>query len=132
MDWVLLTAEQVIRLHDRIIGPQELQGLAAGKSLESALARVENRLYYALDIEDVYVLAACTAQAVAVAHAFNDANKRTAAVTLGAVLRLNRGNGALVDVGLGDKLIQMVTGELDELDLARWLRTLPQRTPSSD
>jgi len=38
------TVAQVIALHDRVLNPGELPGLALDKSLEAALSRVENRL----------------------------------------------------------------------------------------
>ncbi len=60
-----------------MLNPGELTGRARDKSLEGALARVDNRLAYGL-IVDVFDLAAATAVAIAQGHCFNDANKRTA------------------------------------------------------
>ena len=65
--YIILSAEQVIALHDGIIGSHELQGLAKDKSLEAVLDRVHNRLKYGF-ITDVFDLAACYATFVAKGH----------------------------------------------------------------
>ncbi len=72
-----LTADQVVRIHERVIQPNELQGMAHNKSIEAVLGRIENRLAYGL-IGDAFGLAASYACYIAVGHCFHDANKRTA------------------------------------------------------
>ena len=57
MSFLLLTEEDVDALHDLVLNPGELPGRARDKSLDSALARVENRLAYGM-IGDVFDLAA--------------------------------------------------------------------------
>ncbi|MCY3625571.1 MAG: hypothetical protein OXH82_05460 [Candidatus Dadabacteria bacterium] len=42
-------------MHEQVVGPDELQGMALNKSIESVLARVENRVAYEM-IEDVFDL----------------------------------------------------------------------------
>lgn len=39
-----LSLEKVIAMHEQVVGPDELQGMALNKSIESVLARVENRV----------------------------------------------------------------------------------------
>ena len=116
-----LTAQQITRIHDSVIHPHELQGEAPDKSIIAAIGRVENRLAYGL-INDVFALAAC--YAIAVAHAFNDANKRTAFAAMDTLLALN---GIELDYGnpeqAGGMIIKVVLGEVDELGLAEWLRS---------
>ena len=63
MTYLLLDAELVEGIHDKVLNPGELPGLALDKSLEGALGRVDNRLYYGM-IEDIFDLAAAYAQAV--------------------------------------------------------------------
>ena len=53
MSFLLLTPAQVETLHDLIFNPGELPGRAQDKSLDGALARVDNRLVYGM-IEDVF------------------------------------------------------------------------------
>ena len=57
MSYLLLSVEQIETLHDLVLNPVELPGKALNKSLEGALARVDNRLVYGM-IEDVFDLAA--------------------------------------------------------------------------
>ena len=121
MTFVLLTVDQVIAIHDHVLDDHELQGMAGGKYLDGALARVENRLSYGL-IEDVFALGASYAAAVSQAHCFNDGNKRTAFQVMDLVLDLN-GVPMVWDTELvGQKIIALAQSTLDETDLADWLR----------
>ena len=88
MTYVLLSPDLVVKIHDSALNPGELAGMALDKSLEGALARVDNRLVYGM-IEDVFDLAAAYCVAVATGHVFNDANKRTAHLVLDICLDLN-------------------------------------------
>jgi death-on-curing protein len=124
MSYTLLSVEQVVMVHDQILGPNELQGTAGGKFLDGALARVENRLSYGL-IDDVYALAAAYAAAVSQAHCFNDGNKRTAFQVMDLVLDLNGVRVAWDTEAVGDKIIELAQSRLDETALADWLRRQP-------
>ena len=118
---ILLTPGLVDAIHDAVLNPGELRGRAGDKSLDAALARVENRLAYGL-IGDVFDLAAAYAAAISQGHCFNDGNKRTAFRAMFAVLRLN-GVGMEFDaVETGEKIIALAQRKLDEADLALWLR----------
>ena len=119
--FVVVNVEQVIALHDGIIGSKELQGLAKDKSLEALLDRVHNRLRYGF-ITDVCDLAACYATFIAKGHCFNDANKRTAATTLYFVLVINGVDADFSDLGLAQWIIDVATDQKSEIDLAAWLR----------
>jgi death-on-curing protein len=121
---ISLTAVQVIVIHDDIIEPHELQGLAPERSIEAAIDRIDNRIAYGL-IADVYQLAACYAIFIAKALAFNDANKRTAFAALDTVLALNGIELVFDPEAAGEMIIKVVTDHADENDLAAWLRTLP-------
>ena len=121
MTFVLLTVDQVIAIHDHVLDDHELQGMAGGKYLDGALARVENRLSYGL-IEDVFALAASYAAAVSQAHCFNDGNKRTAFQVMDLVLDLNGVPMVWDTEVVGQKMIALAQSTLDETDLADWLR----------
>jgi death-on-curing protein len=118
----LLSAAHVIYIHRTVIKSNELQGQAPDKSVEAVVERVLNRVRYG-QIQDVFELAACYAAFIAVAHAFNDANKRTAFATMDTILALN---GIELDYGnpthAGDMIIKIVLGEINEQELAVWLR----------
>ena len=121
MSFILLTVDHIIAIHDEVLEPNELQGMAGDKSLEGALSRVDNRLKYGL-IEDIYSLAASYAAAVSQAHCFNDGNKRTAFQVMDIILDLN-GVNTIWDVEeVGQKIVLLSQSKLDEADLAQWLR----------
>lgn len=122
MSFLLLSADQVVQIHDLILNPGELPGLARDKSLDGALARVENRLAYGM-IADVFDLAAGYAAAISQGHCFNDGNKRTAFRSMQMVLAAN--GATLPDApveDIGNRIIRLAQGHIDPADLAAWLR----------
>ena len=121
MSFLLLSVDHIIVIHDEVLEPNELQGMAGDKSLEGALSRVENRLNYGL-IEDIYSLAASYAAAVSQAHCFNDGNKRTAFQVMDLILDLNGINAIWNVEEVGQKIVLLSQSKLDEADLAIWLR----------
>lgn len=120
--FVVIDVENVIVIHDAVIGEGELQGLAMNKSLESALERVHNRLQYGF-ISDAFDLAACYAVFLAKAHCFNDANKRTAAAVLFFILSANGVEIHFPGFALGDWIIETASDKKSETELAQWLRS---------
>lgn len=121
-----LSAADVVAIHDAVIRPNELQGLAQNKSIDAIVGRIENRLAYGL-ISDSYELAASYACCIAVGHAFHDANKRTAFAAMDVCLTLN---GIELDFDatpdearIGDLIIRAAQGIVDELELADWLKS---------
>lgn len=124
MTFALLSVDLVIDIHDSVLNPGELTGLALDKSLSGALARVENRLAYGM-ISDAYELAAAYAVAVAQGHCFNDANKRTAFRTMEVALAFNGIQITWTATEIGPVIIRAAQGLLDEGELAHWLRTHP-------
>lgn len=121
MNWVLLTPAHVEVIHDEVLNPGELQGRARDKSLEAALARVDNRIAYGM-IFDIYDLAAAYALAVARGHCFNDENKRSAFRVMNAALALNGLQITWDTTQVGQTIIRCAQGLLEEPDLADWLR----------
>ena len=121
MSYLLLTAQQVEMLHDHVLNPGELPGRARDKSLEGALARVDNRLAYGM-IVDVFDLAAAYAAAVAQGHCFNDGNKRTAYRTMLVCLALNNVAITHETQEIGDLIIALAQRRIDDATLADWLR----------
>lgn len=121
MSFLLLTVEQVETLHDLVLNPGELPGRARDKSLDGALACVDNRILYGM-IEDVFDLAAAYAEAIAQGHCFNDANKRTAYRAMIVCLKLN---GVLLThdtEDTGQQIIRLAQGQIDAGAMADWLR----------
>ncbi|GGL51057.1 type II toxin-antitoxin system death-on-curing family toxin [Wenxinia marina] len=121
MTWRLLSAEVVEAIHDAVLNESELPGRARDESLESALARVDNRLAYGM-IGDVFDLAAAYADAIARGHFFNDANKRAAYEAAVVVLELNGTALQLDTADIGPRIVALAQGALDPDDLAARLR----------
>lgn len=121
MSFILLSEAVVDHIHDTVLNPGELTGRAVDKSLERTLSRVDNRLAYGM-IEDVFELAATYALVIAQGQCFNDANKRTAFRSMQVWLHLNGVHLRYPALETGDLIIRAAQGQLDEADLARWLR----------
>ena len=116
-----LAAEAVIAIHDDVLNPGELRGMAGDKSIHGALSRVDNRIAYGM-IEDVFDLAAAYAEAVSQGHCFNDGNKRTAFYAMLTVLRMNGETTPFDTKDVGDRIVLLAQRKLDAADLASWLR----------
>jgi len=117
-----LSAQDVVRIHEFVIQEHELQGMAGDKSVDAVIARVENRIHYGM-IADIYELAACYATYIAVGHVFNDANKRTAYAAMKVCLHMNGITTKLgTDEAVGNMIIRAAQQQVDEKDLAQWLR----------
>lgn len=121
MTFRLVDAAIIEMIHDQVLNPGELPGRALDKSLEDALARVENRLAYGM-IGDAFDLAATYAVVIAQGHCFNDGNKRTAFRTMQIVLELNDLVLGYAATETGNQIIRAAQGRQDEGDLATWLR----------
>lgn len=122
MSFRRLSPELVIAIHDAILNPGELQGLALDKSMDGALARVENRLAYGM-IGDAFDLAAAYAEVVSQGHCFNDGKKRTAYEVLVVCLELNGHTTRWQPEDIGQTIITLAQGRMSAPDLAAWLRT---------
>ncbi|UWR34406.1 type II toxin-antitoxin system death-on-curing family toxin [Sulfitobacter sp. W027] len=120
MTYVLLNAGLVETIHDAVLNPGELAGRALDKSLDGALARVDNRLVYGM-IENIFDLAAAYCVAVATGHVFNDANKRTAYKTMIVCLHLNGIRITHETIEAGDLIREVAQRRIDEDTLADWL-----------
>ncbi len=121
MNFRMLSAELVDSIHDEVLNPGELPGRARDKSLDGALARIDNRLAYGL-LQDIYDLAAAYAVVIATGHCFNDGNKRTAFRAMQLALHLNQVEIPWDSEEIGPLIIRAAQGLLDEEDLAAWLR----------
>ncbi|QLQ18959.1 MAG: type II toxin-antitoxin system death-on-curing family toxin [Exiguobacterium profundum] len=115
-----LTADLVMDIHDEVLNPAELRGLAYNKSLDGRW-RAENRLAYGL-IADVFDLAAAYAIAVSQGHCFNDGNKRTAFRCMMVCLEANGIDTAFDTEATGQAIIRAAQRLMDEGELAEWLR----------
>lgn len=118
---ILLTTEVVLAIHDRVLNPGELRGMAGDKSLDGALGRVENRVAYGV-VEEPIGLAVAYAEAIAQGHCFADGNKRTAYEAMVVALELNGFTLAFDPADVGGRIVLLAQRKLDAGDLASWLR----------
>ena len=96
------------------------RGLRNEGLLESALARPQNAYAYKPD-STTAELAACYGFGLAKNHAFVDGNKRAAFLSIGLFLAIN-GYGLHADqVDAIQTIFAVVSGEVDEEDLASWI-----------
>lgn len=120
---IWLGIELIERLHDRQLaehgGPA---GVRDRGMLESALGRAQQKfLYGGIDV-DLPGLAAAYAFGLARNHPFVDGNKRTAAVACELFLELNGYLLVASDEDLYPVFVALAASELEEDQLAQWLR----------
>jgi death on curing protein len=114
---------------DAVINHNRLEAEATGERhlvrdrglLESALARPRN--FFGFGEEDIVVLAVVLMAGIARAHAFEQANKRTALEAMWHCLRLNGYDLAIEDMtGWAEEIIALVEHRSTEDDFARAIR----------
>ena len=119
--WIKLSVQDVVDLHADVLNPKELEGFARDKSLEGALGRVDAFIQYG-SVQDIFDLASAYAIAVSQGHVFNDGNKRTAFATMDMCFVLNGFVFKWDKKEIGDIIIKVAQGHMDETELATWLR----------
>ena len=119
--WINLRV--VKAFHDRQINEHGgLAGLRDEGLLLSALLRPENAYHYSDPKPDVAELAAAYGFGLAKNHLFNDANKRTALITMRLFLKLNGYDLVASPEDKYKTIIRVAAGEISEYELALWIR----------
>lgn len=115
-----ISVEFVVEVHDQILLETRVgrAGLDRGK-LEGALGRIDQHIYYN-QVDDVFVLGAWYAIAIAKGHAFVDANKRTGLAVMLTYLEI-QGITIGHDTGLDDVMVDVVESTLPAELLAQAL-----------
>jgi death-on-curing protein len=123
----LLNLERVIEIHDNILKHYKgLPGLAGDKSLESALARIQHHLDYE-QISEIFEIAAMYGIALAQGHVFNDANKRTALISMKVFLEIN-GYELLASNAKAEEIVIEIAKKSISLDeLSIWIKRYTKR-----
>lgn len=122
-----LTVEAVVAIHDDVLANSGgLPGICPDKSLESALYRVENHAFYS-GVSELHEMAALYGVAIAQGHVFNDANKRTAFMSMVTFFDLNGFDLIAAMNEIVDTMVEVAEKRMDAGQLAQWLRrkTLP-------
>jgi death on curing protein len=119
--WTWIDKSVLLVLHDESLA---LHGGASGVRdqglLDSALARPVNLAAYGEP--DFADLAACYGAGLAQNHPFVDGNKRAAFLAVGLFLFLNGKRLTATQVDATVTMLALAAGELEEADLAAWLR----------
>ena len=125
--WVPRLVIEAVHL-DQVREHGGLIGVRDENALESALARARQRWAYEPEA-DLARLAADYAFGITRNHPFRDGNKRIA--FLGAVifLGLNGPDFIAPEEEVVEKMLALASGELDEPELAEWIRSRIQPTP---
>ncbi len=122
MSWVWVDHRALLAAHDEQIAEHGgASGLRDAGLFESALARPENLAAYGEP--DVFELAAAYAFGLARNHPFVDGNKRVAAIAAETFLMLNGAELDVDDAAFVMAFLRLASGEMDEIDMADWLRT---------
>jgi len=122
-DFVWLSRTLIMRIHDRqILEHGGTSGVRDAGLLDSALARPRHVHAYGGSEVDAAALAAAYASGVSRNHPFLDGNKRTAAVACELFLEINGFVLLAEDAELYPIFLGLAAGEIDEDELAEWLR----------
>lgn len=122
MDIKYLTIEQVLSIHLQILqNTQEDKELSPYMSLESALNRIDDHIYYT-GLNDVYEIAALYAIAIAKGHCFNNGNKRTGMVSMIVFLFINNILLHADNRDIEEVMVDVVEDRIKQKELAEWIK----------
>jgi death-on-curing protein len=107
--------------HEQLNEHGGLHELRDRSVLESALDRPRNRHAYD-STADLADLAAAYAFGIATSHPFNDGNKRAAFLTAAIFLELNGYDLSYPEPEVVRVMLAVAGKEMDELQLAQWIR----------
>ena len=119
---VWISRALALAIHDRQLAEHGGGSGVRDETLESALARPQQRYAHGDPPPDFADLAASLACGLARNHPFVDGNKRTAAVACEVFLMLNDTTLEADDIELYLHYIGLAEGSLDEAAFAVWLR----------
>ena len=98
-----------------------LPGVRDENTLESALARPQNRAAYE-DDSDLVVLAAAYGFGLATSHPFNDGNKRISFLAMYVFLGLNGFEIEAEEAEVVELMVDVAAGRRTEAEITEWLR----------
>ena len=122
MEPVWVEKEALLHLHAKALARfGGAKGLRDEGLLESALARPRNAFHHD-GRSDIAALAASYAFGLARNHPFTDGNKRAAFMAMGIFLTANGWELDADKVGAIQAVMALAASEIDEAQLAAWLR----------
>lgn len=118
MELIQFPFERVVEINLHILKTEPgHKGATDVAILQGALGRIDNAIAYQ-GLNDVFEIAAKYAASIAVAHAFSDANKRTALAVCLEYLSLNDFELIRDNEALADAIRDLVIAGIDEKDFA--------------
>ena len=106
-------------------------GIRDAALLSSALARPRNRRAYGASAS-LFDLAAAYGFGIVKNHPFIDGNKRLALAVMYVFLEINGYRLDAPEVEAADIMLRLAANELEEEDMARWLKANSHASPESD
>lgn len=117
-----LSLELIVEIHDTALEfSGGLPGLSANKSLEAAIQRIDNYIFYE-KVEDLFEISALLAISIAQGHVFNDGNKRTAFSSVDTFLQLNGYELTAPASETADIMVAVAEKKISREDLTAWLK----------
>lgn len=123
-----MTFEDVVGIHDSVVKIQGSHGFPHPPYLESALHAPQQTLHYSDGGVDLFDLAAVYLYHITKAHAFTDANKRTAYGSALVFLGVNGINLLLPAnmTALAEATLGLARDDIGKPDVAALMREMPQ------
>jgi death on curing protein len=122
MNWNWIDKAVLLLLHDESLAEHGgASGLRDEGLLDSALARPLNLAAY--ETPDAAALAASYALGLAKNHAFVDGNKRAGFLSIGLFLYNNGYRLTATQIDATVTMLAVAAGEMDEAQLAEWIRS---------
>lgn len=120
---VWLSRRVVDAIHaDQIREHGGLQGIRDENGLEAALARPRQKWHFG-SVTDIPALADAYGFAIVNGHPYRDGNKRIGFLSAVAFLGVNGFHFEATDAEVVAEFIALAAGEVDEPELARWIRS---------
>ena len=98
-----------------------VQGVRDENTLESALARPQNKWVYAEE-RDVATLAAAYGFALVESHPYRDGNKRIGFLAIATFLGINGYDLTATDADVVTEMLALAAGHVSERELTSWIR----------
>jgi death on curing protein len=122
MALVYLRLDQIIGLHDQVIAADGgLEGIRSHDALASAAAQPQQSVFGEDAYPTIAEKAAAYAFFLAMGHAFNDANKRTAVFALETFLHLNGYELRQPDQEIEDTIVSLASGVIGQGEFFGWV-----------
>lgn len=121
-DLIHLSAAEIKDIHDSILlNNSGLKGSRPDLSVEALVGRIHSNLAYQT-FTSVAEVAALYAEVIAKGHVFNDANKRTALISMLTFLDLNGFSLRADQNAIADRMVEISNGKLGYKQFSAWLK----------